>query len=120
MDENEVLNEIFGQTPLWKGKYKIKWCELCRTSIIVCEDCKNSSCNGGGCAECDEAFSSFAKAKTTIEEYLTEEEIYAYHKAMYLKKFIQTSLGKGENEIDFERMNRDGELSEVTRKMFLK
>lgn len=105
---------------MWRGKYKIKWCELCRTSIIVCEDYKNSSCNGGGRDKCNDAFDDFAKAKTTIEEYLSDEEIYAYHKAMYLKEFIQTSLGKGEKEIDFERMNREGELSEVTRKMFLK
>lgn len=120
MDENETLNEIFGQTPVWMGKYKIKWCELCRTANIVCEKCKNSSCNGGGCSECDEAFTSFSKAKTTVEEYLTDEEILVYHKAEYLRKFILESLGRGETEIDFVRMERDGELSEVTEAMFLK
>jgi hypothetical protein len=120
MDENETLNEIFGQTPIWKGKYKIKWCEMCRTATIVCETCKNSSCNGGGCKECDADFTYFISVKTTIEEYLTDEEIEVYHKADYLKKFILDSLGKGEREIDFNRMERDGELSEVTKKMFLK
>jgi hypothetical protein len=118
MGEQETLDEIFGETPIWKNTYKIKWCELCRTAIIVCPVCKNTSCNGSGCKECNDEFDLFNKSKSCVEDYLTDSEIEAYNKAIYIKQFILKSLGRNETEIDFKRMKDAGELSELTEKMF--
>jgi hypothetical protein len=38
------------------GEYRIVYCALCRTIAIVCPHCHNTSCNGGGCDECHDAF----------------------------------------------------------------
>ena len=118
MSERETLDEIFGETPMWKSKYKVKWCELCETAIVVCPTCGNTSCNSGGCDSCNDDFDEFNKSKSCIEDYLNEDEMKAYYKARYLKDFILKSLGKGELEIDFKRMEKDGELSQLTREMF--
>jgi len=32
------------------------WCDVCETPAIQCPKCQNTSCNGGGCTSCDEAF----------------------------------------------------------------
>jgi len=37
-------------------EYIVKYCSLCKTIVLVCLKCENSSCNGGGCDSCYYAF----------------------------------------------------------------
>jgi len=37
-------------------EYNIKYCSLCKTIVLVCLKCENSSCNGGGCDSCHVTF----------------------------------------------------------------
>ena len=37
------------------------WCELCDCPAIKCEKCENSSCNGGGCPECNDDFNEVSR-----------------------------------------------------------
>jgi len=118
MTETEFLSEIFEGGNLWKAKYKITWCELCSCAIIVCPICKHGSCSGGGCDECVSDFVEFGKLKTSVTDYLTEEEIKTYWKCMELKKFILESLRENETEINFKNLQKLGKLSQWNEEMF--
>lgn len=119
MIAEETLKEIFGEKYLWKGNYKLSWCNLCETAIIACPVCKNSSCNGSGCNECHIDFEDFNKNyKTCTDDYLTEEEFKIYCKAQYLKEFILKSLGENEKQIDFNKLKSEGRLSVNSEKLF--
>lgn len=37
-------------------EYEVKYCGLCKDIVLVCPECENSSCNGGGCDSCHYAF----------------------------------------------------------------
>ncbi len=110
MSEEELLNDIFGGAK-WKDKYFVDWCELCDVAIITCPECKNSSCNGGGCEKCNEDFNDFNKNKTQVEDYLTEPDITVYQKSLSIKKFILKSLSEGEAQIPFKKYEKDGKFS---------
>jgi hypothetical protein len=114
------MNELSFLGSKWKGVYTVEWCHLCRTAIIICPKCKNSSCNGSGCAECIEDQSEFAKTKTRVEEYLSPEEILVYQKAEKLKDFILISIQNGETEIDFKKLYEEGKFSVETKRLFEK
>lgn len=108
--------------PLWKGKYTVNWCHLCGCAHIICPDCKNSSCNGGGCDSCitDELLYSCGKFKIYIEDYLSPEEIKIYHKCEKLKELILECIAEYDSNIDFKRLEQEGKLSEITKEMFKK
>lgn len=114
----DKLDEIFDCGKRWKNKYQVTWCDLCVTAIITCPSCNNSSCNGGGCKLCDLDFDEFNRNKIRVEAYLTKEEIQVFRKAEYLKKYILQSIKKGKTEIDFKKLQADGELSVVSEKLF--
>ena len=44
-------------------KFEGRWffCDLCDTVAIKCDVCGNTSCNGGGCPECDADFEEVTK-----------------------------------------------------------
>lgn len=44
--------EIDAGEKLLDSKGKWSWCGLCDCAILTCDECKNSSCNGGGCCYC--------------------------------------------------------------------
>lgn len=119
MNEEELLDEIFSEKK-WKDKYFVEWCDLCDTAIIVCKDCKNSSCNGGGCNSCINDFNEFNSCKTKIHEYLSDEEIQIYEKCLRLKKHIIESLNCGEKEINWKQRLADGKFSKNEEEMFKK
>src|SRR6266498_2190781 len=96
----------------WKNRYIVKWCELCDRASILCPDCKNISCNGGSCEKCKEDFIEFTSLKHSIENYLTYEEIKTYLKCLALKKYIVKTLRNGDKEIDWNKLDKEGELSE--------
>lgn len=116
MNEEALLRKIFGDDQKWQGKhaiYNLDWCALCRTASIHnpnC-DCHGSSCNAGGCKFCREDFDVFHKCKTTVREYLTEQECAAHDKALRLIKWILESLTLGEQEIDWKRLKTTGQTS---------
>jgi methionyl-tRNA synthetase len=121
MSESELLDDIF-YGKKWRGKYKVSWCDLCDTAIITCPKCKNGSCNGGGCEECinDKDSIEFNEVKTRVEDYLTEEEIKIYQKCLELKKYILETVRDGDKEIDWNKLDKNGKLSDWNRKMFIK
>lgn len=104
----------------WKEKFKIQWCHHCDVAIIICPDCNNSSCNGGGCNTCQETFSEFRKGSITIDAYLTPEETKVYDKCRYIQSFILTALEGGSLEINWKKLLEDGKFSEHSSKLFAK
>ena len=119
MNQDKILNSIFGGG-LWRDKYQIDWCDFCRTAVIQCPVCKNSSCNGGGCDSCsnDADYKDFHGAKTQVENYLTKKEKRVYAKALRIKKFILESLMDGHKEIPFERYEEEGKFSQNDKEDF--
>ena len=121
--EEAMLDDIFGDNgsrQLWKGKYRVSWCGTCRTAYIACVEpnCDGTSCNGGGCEKCHEDFVEFHTCKTSIEDYLSDDEIETYRKIIHLQSLILESLRMGDKEIDFEKMNREDLLTEYSKKLF--
>ncbi len=39
-----------------RGPFGVAYCALCKCIAVLCPHCKNSSCNGGGCDLCLDAF----------------------------------------------------------------
>jgi len=114
MDELDFLDER-----KWKDKYRISWCNHCDTAIIVCPECKNTTCNGGGCDQCNEDFDDFNKnTKHSVYQYLTERERDIYFKCKDIQDLILTSLKSGKREIDFQTMAAEGYMSSRSKKMF--
>ena len=116
MNEEKLLRKIFGDDQKWQGRhalYDLDWCALCRTASIHNPNCgcHGSSCNAGGCKNCGEDFDVFHKCKTTVREYLTEQECAAHDKALKLIKWILESLTLGEQEIDWKRLKTTGQTS---------
>lgn len=116
MDEEDLLNEIFGAK--WKG-YTVSYCHACDTAIIICPECKNTSCSGGGCEKCAFDFREFTQ--TTMHhvcDYLEPYEMEIYKKGIRLQLLMVDSLGCGEIKIDFNKLKKDGRLSINDEKMF--
>jgi hypothetical protein len=117
MNEENKLNEIFGK--VWKEKYPIGWCHLCDVGIITCPNCKNSTCNGGGCELCRNDFKEFHDTtKPQVEHYLTPDEVKIYHKGVRIRSLIQTSLSLGYNHMDLKKLDEREELSQNDHEMF--
>lgn len=104
----------------WKGKYVVSWCHLCNTASISHHGCPGhgSSCNAGGCPDCIEDFKEFNKLKTTVEDYITEEEAKTWEKCLRLRKHIVESLQRGEKQLYWEKLAKEGHLSQNERQMF--
>jgi hypothetical protein len=101
----------------WRG-YPLSWCELCDGAVITCETCKNSSCNGSGCPVCIKDFVEFGKVSIKLIDCLDVEEAKAYEKARRLKKLIILSAHRGDTEIDWRGLLREGHLSEMDKLVF--
>src|ERR1017187_6485126 len=115
MNEEELLDEVFDETPKWKNKYKIFWCDLCKTFSISCPE---PNCHG--CEKCIEDEKDFNKAKSRIEDYLNEEEKKVAEKMWWLKKYMKESLARGEYEINWKWMKENGHLCKLTEEIFKK
>jgi hypothetical protein len=64
------------------------------------------------CNECKNDYGEwYANVKHSVCDYLTEEEIKIYQKCNQLKKLIVESLGTGDKEINWKKMQKDGQLS---------
>lgn len=117
-NEKDLIDNLFSRGK-WKNKYNVKWCNLCDCAYILCDKCKNSSCNGGGCEECEQPFNEFTKAKIKIECYLSKEEIQILHKARRIQDFIIETLSESKSEIDFQNLKENGKLSRHDIETFL-
>jgi hypothetical protein len=122
MNEEELLDDIFDCGKKWKGKYPIRFCDLCDVFTIGCTDkkCHGSSCNGHSCDECRADHFDFDTAKTYIPQYLNEEEKKVYEKIIWLKRYMKESLLKSEYSINWKRMKQQGELCRTAEKIFEK
>jgi hypothetical protein len=120
MSEEDILNDLFCDNKKWKNKYKVRWCDLCTTAILVCPACKNTTCNCGGCKECHDDFDEFNKnTKHRIESYLTDDEVKVYRKTIQIRKHILETLRENLNEIDWTELERNGKLSQIEMEMFI-
>lgn len=120
MNETKLLNHIFGYEKFWKNKYEVDWCDHCDEAIIICSECQNSSCNGGGCEKCKDDFTDFTKfAKHNVMSYLNEEEKKIYQKSLLIKSNILTTLRDGKYQINWKQLYEDGELSDNDAKLVL-
>ena len=116
-----MKSKLFEDIRLWKGKYKIGYCDLCETVYIACpeKDCPATSCNATSCEKCHADMVEFnEKVKTLVSDYLTQEEFDAYQKAQQLKYFMLESIREGEAEIDWKKMKEEGRLSAWDERIF--
>ena len=74
-EQEKTFCDIFGgppvQGPINPGEiiqfagstYKESYCRMCETEIISCleKDCLGTTCNGGGCDKCHDAFVQYQK-----------------------------------------------------------
>ena len=110
--------------PEWKSSlpnqtiYSLTWCHHCECAIIVCNECKNGSCNGGSCKECHEDFLEFRKLPYIVELYLTPEEIKIYQKGLRIQSFIIDTLESGGTFIDWKKMKEEGNMSQNDEELF--
>lgn len=105
---------------MWRGTFKLSWCDLCECASIICPDCKLGSCSAGSCEKCHDAFTEFLEQQITVESYLSPEEAEIYRKGIKLKQLIFDSLGRGETQIDWKVLHERGELSRHDEKVFAK
>jgi tRNA U54 and U55 pseudouridine synthase Pus10 len=119
MNEDRLLKEVFGGKK-WKDKYFVEWCDLCDTAIIICLDpnCGGSSCNGHSCEKCHDDITEFDLCKTKVQDYLSKDEIRIYEKSLRIKKHILETLAKGEKEINWKKLQSNGELSAWEEQLF--
>lgn len=52
---------------------KWKFCPLCKEAVILCEKCGNTTCNGGGCDECEDDFQKWFKMSSEERAKFLEE-----------------------------------------------
>lgn len=95
---DQLLEDIFN-TNFWRG-YKIHWCDMCDTHVISCKECKNSSCNGGGCDKCDKDFDDFMALKPYPIHYLTAQEVDVVRKYWAIKRLLPISIAQGYESFD--------------------
>ena len=67
----KIFNTLPFQGPINPGKiiefvgssYKESYCRTCQKEIISCleQDCEGTTCNGGGCDKCYDAFVAYRK-----------------------------------------------------------
>lgn len=120
MSEADLFDDIFGGQKLWKNKYKVKWCGLCDTAVIMCPSCKNSSCNGGACDQCSDDFDAFHRSVwSRVNTYLSQKELNAYYKGLRLRELIVESIQNGEDEIDFKKFQAEGKFSQDDEYLFI-
>ena len=124
MSEETTMNELCNGK--WKAKsgreYVINWCYLCDCAGFSCleKDCHGSTCNCGGCDICGPDQDEFREYKTSIYNYLTDEEMKVYEKCLRIKKHILETIPEGMKEIDFKFLDKEGKLSQNERVMFEK
>lgn len=70
------MKDIFGERlfPAYAGGKKptLFFCELCECLCMVCEHCKNTSCNGSGCEKCLPIHKKFAAIENGFIHKLKE------------------------------------------------
>jgi tRNA U54 and U55 pseudouridine synthase Pus10 len=120
MNKEEVLDKIFNKSELYKNKYKLIWCDLCSTVAISCPDCEGTSCNCMSCEKCFDDFTEFLELKTTILDYMPEEEFKIYEKGESLKYLMIRSFNLGDKEINWKHLIENGILTPYEEKLFEK
>ena len=109
--EEELLEKIFGETgPMWKGKYKIHWCDLCQTYSAGCPDCSGSSCNCMGCEKCSEDTQEFSKTKPWPTHYLSEEDKLAVERHNQIKRWLRDGYLEGQYGLDWDWLYYHGKF----------
>ena len=112
---------IFGETKLWKNRYRVTYCELCEGVEIICPDCGNISCNGGSCDKCHDDFVDYCQnCKSSEWHYLNDEERKTFRKISYLRRYIMKSVKEGLYQINWKKMQDEGELCQLAEEIFEK
>ena len=111
-------NKYIGEA--WKELWPIGYCDLCHCFQIACKDCGNSSCNGGGCMKCDDAFNEFNELENALYASLPEEERICLDRAEVLKRKMYKQLLENKNTLDFKALQAEGRLSISDEEMFAK
>lgn len=102
----------------WNVKYILRWCYQCDSASIVCPKCNLSSCSCGSCVECHEDFIAFNGLKTSVYEYLAENEQEIYNKGLLLRNLIVESLASGDAEINWNKLKASGNFSKHSQEIF--
>jgi len=119
MNEDELLQDIFGGAPMWRGKYRIRWCELCDTWSASCPNpkCQGSSCNCGGCDECLQDLKDFNSLNPWPVAHLSAADREAVERYHSIKKHLGRCLAKGES-LDLKEAKDEGWMSPNEEKLF--
>lgn len=102
----------------WKEKYELSYCNICECIIVVCPECKNTTCNAGSCSKCYDDFDEFNGLKNQVWEYLSEEEYKVIEKADWIKKYIIEAMEMGLTKIDWQKFKEEGKLCRLSEEMF--
>lgn len=63
---------------IWEG-HPVKFCPVCEAFCVICEDCKNGTCNGGGCDKCHDFFDRWIENyKEITKDWLITPEMRFY------------------------------------------
>lgn len=120
MNEEQLFDKIFGLDQYKEG-FDLFYCETCGIFSIQCKECKSSYCGASGnCDKCKEEFINFTKKKTSPFDYLSlsNEEYKVIYKWRRMKNLMKESLARGENELDWQKLKENGELSNVDLERF--
>lgn len=110
----------YWESPETNRNYKLKYCDLCNAYIIICEDCNNSSCNGGSCELCFNDFYYFSnKFQWSLwHNILSEEEYKVFEKIDRYKDFILASIKINRDKLDLKEIRDNGLMSEYAEDLF--
>lgn len=119
-EEENLIDRIFGEgEKLWKDKYRLDWCEMCRQWFICCPICKEISDSSLGTEECcKKDFAEFEKTNPRPFFHMTEEEIEVVLKFEQIKRHLRTCLLAGRNGLDWNWLSKEGDLSSNDLKTF--
>jgi hypothetical protein len=77
--------------------------------------------NGGACESCSSDFDEFIQTiHYRTENYLSDNEIKIYRKVRKLQELIVRSIKNGEKKINWEVLDKSGELSKNEEELFSK
>ncbi len=100
MNEEELLDKLFDNELLWRGKYPVHWCDLCDTYSAGCPDCSGSSCNAMGCPKCCQDLIDFNREMSPRPmAHLNEADRAAVERYHSVKRHIRRCLREGKRFI---------------------
>ncbi len=103
----------------WHEKYEIFWCNLCETWSIKCPECGNSSCNGGGCPQCEKDFEDFHKLlNNSWGNIFSQEELNTIEKYDRFNHLVEICLKNNREPVDWKWLKETEKICKLDEQIF--